>query len=235
MEPLWKNIQWGFSCAADFLINGVAAVALKMIFSRNDYRIMVDHDERRACIIKGKNTLNVTLEELTPLSPVAAKHLRLMGCEPANYLNIGFTNQVILKEAASAWQQALETVASLTRKKDSSMIPTFWNNLTGLLELREAEDSFAACQRTASMMFEYGERSGPPSSLQELRKRYPRAAAYILAESHAFSADERVAGRARRAMHLIASNGNIDRALELLPRTPPNLQHEKRRREPDDE
>lgn len=115
------------------------------------------------------------------------------------------------------------------------MIPTFWNSLTGLLELREAEDSFAACQRTASMMFEYGERSGPPGSLQELRKRYPRAAAYILAESHAFSADERVAVRARRAMHLIVSNGNVDRALELLPRTPPNLQHEKRRRGPDDE
>src|SRR5512138_3512479 len=145
---------------------------MKMIFSRNDYRIMVDHDEQRARIIKGKNMLNVTLEELTPLSPVAAKHLRLMGCDPANYLNIGFTNQVILKEAASAWQQALETATSLIRKKDSSMIPTFWNSLAGLLELREAEDSFAACQRTVSMMFEYGDRSGPPSTLQELRRKY---------------------------------------------------------------
>ena len=217
-------------CPRGILINGVAVVAMKQIFSRNDYRIMVDHDERRACIVKGKNTLNVTLEELTPLSPVAAKHLRLMGCEPSNYLNIGYTNQVILKEAASAWQQALDTVASLSRKKDSSMIPTFWSCLTGLLELREAEDSFAACQRTASMMFEYGERNGPPGSLQELRRKYPRAAAYILAESHAFSADERVAERARRAMHLIAGNGSIDRALELLPRTPPSLQHERRRR-----
>ena len=208
---------------------------MKQIFSRNDYRIMVDHDERRACIIKGRNTLNVTLEELTPLSPVAAKHLRLMGCEPSNYMNIGHTNQVILKEAASAWQQALDTVASLSRKKDSSMIPMFWSCLTGLLELREAEDSFAACQRTASMMFEYGERSGPPSSLQDLRRKYPRASAYILAESHAFSADDRVAEKARRAMHIIASNGNIDKALELLPRTPPNLQHEKRRRGGDEE
>ena len=208
---------------------------MKMIFSRNDYRIMVDHDEQRARIIKGKNMLNVTLEELTPLSPVAAKHLRLMGCDPANYLNIGFTNQVILKEAASAWQQALETATSLIRKKDSSMIPTFWNSLAGLLELREAEDSFAACQRTASMMFEYGDRTGPPSSLQELRKKYQRAAAYILAELHAYSANEKVAERARRAMHLIISNGNLERALELLPRTPPNLQQERRRRGADDE
>lgn len=210
-------------------------MTMKMIFSRNDYRIMVDHDEQRARIIKGKNMLNVTLEELTPLSPVAAKHLRLMGCDPANYLNIGFTNQVILKEAASAWQQALETATSLIRKKDSSMIPTFWNSLAGLLELREAEDSFAACQRTASMMFEYGDRSGPPSTLQELRKKYQRAAAYILAEFHAYSANEKVAERARRAMHLIISNGNLERALELLPRTPPNLQQERRRRGSDDE
>ena len=210
-------------------------MAMKVIFARNDYRIMVDFDEQRACIVKGKNTLNVSLEELTPLSPVAAKHLRMMGCEPANYLNIGHTNQVLLKEAATAWQQALETAASLNRKKDSSMIPTFWNSLAGLLELREAEDSFAACQRTASLMFEYGERTGPPGSLQVLRKKYPRAAAYILAESHTFSANEKVAERARRALHMIIANGNLDKALELLPRTPPNLQQEKMRRGDDDD
>lgn len=208
---------------------------MKVIFARNDYRIMVDYEERRACIVKGGHTLNVSLEELTPLSPVAAKHLRMMGCEPANYLNIGHTNQVILKEAATVWQQALEAAANLNRKKDSSMITTFWNSLTGLLELREAEDSFAACQRTASLMFEYGDRSGPPGSLQELRKRYPRAAAYILAESHAFSANEKVAERARRALHIITANGNLERALELLPRTPPNLQQDKLRKGPDNE
>ncbi len=208
---------------------------MKVIFARNDYRIMVDFDERRACIVKGGNTLNVSLEELTPLSPVAAKHLRMMGCEPANYLNIGHTNQVILKEAAAAWQQALETAASMNRKKDSSMITTFWNSLAGLLELREAEDSFAACQRTASLLFEYGERTGPPGSLQELRKKYPRAAAYILAESHAFSANEKVAERARRALHMIATNGNLEKALDLLPRTPPNHQQDKLRRVADND
>lgn len=115
------------------------------------------------------------------------------------------------------------------------MITAFWHSLSGLLELREAEDGFAACQRTASLMFEYGDRTGPPGSLQELRKKYPRAAAYILAESHAFSANERIAERARRALHIIATNGNLDRALALLPRTPPNLQQDKLRRGPDNE
>jgi hypothetical protein len=195
---------------------------MKTIFTKNDYHILVDVEKRRACIVKGSNNVSVCLEELTPLSSLAAKHLRMMGCDPKKYLNIGHTNQVILKEAEEAWEEAVAASRQVEKKNDTSMIPVFWRNLTGLLELREAEDTYAACQRSASLMLEYRQRGLPPGQLMELRRKHPRAAAYVLAEAYAFSADEAVALQARKAMRLLISGGDVRQALDLLPGSSPD-------------
>ncbi len=203
---------------------------MKQIFARNDYQILVDVNQRKACIVKGSSSVFVSLEELTPLSSLAAKHLRMMGCDPKRYMNIGTTNQVILKEAALAWEQAVAETRHTGRKADTSMIPAFWHYLPGLLELREAEDTYAACQKSASLMLEYQQRGLPPTQLMQLRKKYPRAAAYILAEAYAFSGNEEIAGRGRRAMHILIAGSDIKDALSLLPDTPPdNLYTEQQR------
>lgn len=194
---------------------------MKTIYSKNDYQILVDVDKRRACIVKGANNVNVSLDELTPLSSLAAKHLRMMGCDPKKYLNIGHTNQVILKEAAQAWEEAVAASRQVEKKNDTSLIHSFWKNLDGLLELREAEDTYAACQKSASLMFESRQRGLPPAQIMELRRKFPRAAAYVLAEAYAFSADDSIASEARRAMHILISNGDVKLALALLPSSPP--------------
>lgn len=194
---------------------------MKPIYTKNDYQILVDFDQRRACIVKGAHSVYVSLEELTPLSSLAAKHLRMMGCDPKKYMNIGLTNQVILKEAAAAWEEAVAKANNADLKMDTSMVPLFWQNLPGLLELREAEDTYAACQKSASLMLEYRQRGLPPAQLMELRRKYPRSAAYILAEAYAFSGDEEIAGRARKAMHILVTNGDIKDALGRLPNSPP--------------
>ncbi|SNB46797.1 hypothetical protein [Geobacter sp. DSM 9736] len=195
---------------------------MKSIYTKNDYQILVDVEKRRACIVKGSNHVHVSLEELTPLSSLAAKHLRMMGCDPKKYLNIGHTNQVILRDAAPAWEEAVAASLQVDKKNNTCMIPMFLQNLTGLLELREAEDTYAACQKSASLMLEYQQRGLPPAQLMDLRRKYPRAAAYVLAEAYAFSPDDRVAQKARRAMHILLTNGDIREALDMLPQTPPD-------------
>lgn len=194
---------------------------MKTIFSKNDYQILADIDKRRACIVKGGNNVNVSLEPLTPLSSLAAKHLRMMGCDPKKYLHIGHTSQVILKEAALAWEEAVAASRQAEKKNDTCLITAFWQNLKGLLELRDAEDTYAACQKSASLMLESRQRGVPPPQIMELRRKHPRAAAYILAEAYAFSADENVAREARKAMHILISNGDINVALSHLPSSPP--------------
>lgn len=205
-------------------------LGMKPIFSRNDYQILVAVEERRACIVKGADRVFVSLEELAPLSPLAAKHLRMMGYDPKLYLNIGHGNQIILKEAAPAWEAELAEAEQLSRRKDTSRIPLFWQSLPGLLELREAEDTYAACQKSPSLMVEYEQRGMSPARLMELRQQYPRAAAYILAETYAFSDDEGIAARGRRAMSLLAADGEIGQALALLPATSPDARTLERQR-----
>lgn len=195
---------------------------MQPVFTKGNYQILVDIEQRRASIVKGEHSVFVALEELTPLSVLAAKHLRMMGCDPKRYMNIGHTHHVILREAAPAWEKALSRAEHLARGKDTSMIPLFWQSLPGLLELRDAEDTYAACQKSASLMLEYKQRGLPPARLMELRQKYPRAAAYILAEVYAFSGSERVAERGRRAMHMLISNGDIQEAVAVLPNFPPD-------------
>jgi hypothetical protein len=195
---------------------------MQSIFKKNDYQIMVDLEERKACIVKGNSSVFVALEELTPLSSVAAKHLKMMGCDPKRYLNIGHSNHVILKEAEDAWHQALQKAERKNAVNETSMIPLFWHNLPGLMELRDAEDTYAACQRSASLMLEYHHRGLPPARLMELRQRYPRSAAYILAEAYAFSGSSSLAERGRKAMQTLVTGGPIEKALALLPDFPPD-------------
>ena len=195
---------------------------MKAIFAKGDYQILVDGEQRKACIVKGGNSVYVAFEELTPLSAVAAKHLKMMGCDPKRYLNIGYSNHVILREAEKAWQHALEQVDRQSGQLDTSMIHSFWQNLPGLMELRDAEDTYATCQKSASLMLEYRQRGLPPARLMELRQRYPRSAAYILAEAYAFSGSETVAERGRRAMHMLVTGIPTDEALALLPDFPPD-------------
>lgn len=207
---------------------------MKTIFSKNDYKILADVDERKACIVKGAHTVFVALEELTPLSPLAAKHLKMMGCEPARYLNIGHSNHVIIKEAEEAWHDAVRQSENRYLHHETSMIPEFWQNLPGLMELRDAEDTYAACQRSASLMLEYRYRGLPPARLMELRQRYPRAAAYILAEAYAFSGNETVAERGRKAIHLLITGAQLDDAVSLLPDLPPeNSEQDRTAQSPD--
>ena len=194
---------------------------MKTVFRKNDYQILVDIEKRRACIVKGENNVSVSLEELTPLSSLAAKHLRMIGCDPKKYLHIGHTSQVILKEAAEAWEEAVAASKQVEKRTDTCLIQAFWRNLDGLLELREAEDTYAACQKSASLMLESRQRGLPPPQIMELRRKFPRAAAYVLAEAYAFSADEAVAREARRAMYMLINNGDIKIALALLPSSPP--------------
>lgn len=195
---------------------------MKPIFTKNDYKILVDLDERKACIVKGANSVFVALEELTPLSALAAKHLKMIGCDPSRYLNIGHSNHVIIKDAEDAWREAVYQIENRLHQSDTSMIPLFWQNLPGLTELRDAEDTYAACLRSGSLMLEYQQRGLPPARLMQLRQRYPRAAAYILAESHAFSSNETVADRGRKAMHLLITGAGLDDAFSLLPDLPPD-------------
>lgn len=195
---------------------------MKPIFTKSDYQILADVESRKACIVKGSNSVYVALEELTPLSALAAKHLRMMGCDPKRYLNIGHSNHVIIKEAAAAWQAALEKAELTTEQSNSSMIHRLWQNLPGLMELRDAEDTYAACQKSASLMLEYQQRGLPPTRLMELRQKYPRAAAYILAEAYAFSGSDNIAELGRHAMHLLISGAPIEEALALLPNVPPD-------------
>ncbi|MBI5657065.1 MAG: hypothetical protein HZC44_09755 [Geobacter sp.] len=195
---------------------------MKPIFTKSDYQILVDVESRKACIVKGSNSVYVALEELTPLSALAAKHLRMMGCDPKRYLNIGHSNHVIIKEAATAWQSALNQAQHKTEQSNSSMIHCLWQNLPGLMELRDAEDTYAACQRSASLMLEYQQRGLPPTRLMELRQKYPRAAAYILAEAYAFSGSETIAELGRRAMHLLISGASVEETLAILPNVPPD-------------
>ncbi|MBT0665328.1 hypothetical protein KI809_13560 [Geobacter pelophilus] len=201
---------------------------MKTIFKKNDYKILVDVDERKACIVKGANSVYVALEELTPLSALAAKHLKMMGCDPSRYLNIGLSNHVIIKEAEEAWQAAVAQSEKKTHLNETSMIPMFWQNLPGLIELRDAEDTYAACQRSASLMLEYRQRGLPPARLMELRQRYPRAAAYITAEAYSFSGNETVSERGRRAMHLLITGALVEDALSLLPDLSPDLSEQDR-------
>lgn len=194
---------------------------MKQIFSKNDYRILVNVAERKACIVKGASSVFVALEELTPLSPLAAKHLKMMGCEPSRYMNIGNSNHVILKEAADSWREAVRRSERRPVQNETSMIPAFWKNLPGLMELRDAEDTYAACQKSASLMMEYRYRGLPPARLTELRQRYPRAAIYILAEAYSFSGNETVAERGRKAIHLLVTGSPLDDVIGLLPDLPP--------------
>ncbi|GAM09912.1 hypothetical protein OR1_02194 [Geobacter sp. OR-1] len=196
---------------------------MKTIFKKNDYKILADIDERKACIVKGTNSVYVALEELTPLSALAAKHLKMMGCDPGRYLNIGLSNHVIIKEAEEAWQAALKQAEQRNLPSESSMIPMFWQHLPGLIELRDAEDTYAACQKSASLMLEYRQRGLPPARLMELRKRYPRAAAFITAETYAFSGNETVSERGRKAMHMLISGDQVADALSLLPDLSPDM------------
>ncbi len=182
----------------------------------------MDVEQRKACIVKGGGTVFVALEELTPLSALAAKNLKMMGCDPKRYLNIGHSNHIILREAEESWQAVLEQTKLYPKQGNSSMIQLFWQNLPGLLELRDAEDTYAACQRSASLMLEYRQRGLPPTRLMELRQKYPRAAAYILAESYAFSGSETVAERGRRAMQILVCGTPTEDALALLPDFPPD-------------
>jgi hypothetical protein len=205
-------------------------MAMHEIYSRNDYRVKVDIVEQKACIIKGKNSISVPLEPLTPLSMLAAKQLRLIGCDPGNYLNIGHTNQIILKEAAQNWQQALTSAKQLAQARDTSMIPLFWQHLPGLLELREAEDRFAASMRTASLLLEQGVADALPKQLVDLRTQYPAAAAYICAEYVALSADEKLAARGRQALAQLVNGAGIEAVRHLLPTKMPNNPHHKMRR-----
>jgi hypothetical protein len=195
---------------------------MKPIFTKKNYQVLVDTELRKACIVKGSNSVYVALEELTPLSPLAAKHLKMMGCDTKLYLNIGYSNHVILKEAEAAWRRALKEADKVSAHGETSMIQQFWHNLPGLMELRDAEDTYAACQKSASLMLEYRQRGLPPNRLMELRNRYPRAAAYILSEAYAFSGSETVAERGRRAMHLLISGSPIEDARALLPDFPPD-------------
>ncbi len=195
---------------------------MKPIFTKNNYQILVDVDQRKACIVKGGGSVYVALEELTPLSALAAKNLKMMGCDPKRYLNIGHSNHIILREAEEAWQAVLEQTKLQTKHDNSSMIQLFWQNLPGLLELRDAEDTYTACQRSASLMLEYRQRGLPPARLMELRQKYPRAAAYILAEAYASSGSETVAERGRRAMHILVCGTPTEDALGLLPNFPPD-------------
>lgn len=195
---------------------------MKPIFTKKNYQVMADIELRKACIVKGNNSVYVALEELTPLSALAGKHLKMMGCDPKLYLNIGYSNHVILKEAETAWRKALQEADKKSAHGDSSMIQQFWHNLPGLMELRDAEDTYAACQKSASLMLEYRQRGLPPTRLMELRNRYPRAATYILSEAYAFSGSETVAERGRRAMHLLISGSPIEDARALLPDFPPD-------------
>lgn len=201
---------------------------LKQIFAKNDYRILVDTEQRKACIVKGSNSVYVALEELTPLSPVAAKHLKMMGCDPRRYLNIGHSNHVIIREAEDAWRTAVERAETSSRLSETSMIPQFWHNLPGLSELRDAEDTYAACLRSASLMLEYRKPDIPPTRLSDLRQKFPRAAAYIFAEAYAFSGSETVAERGRKAMHLLVTGADIEDALALLPDFPPDTPDQNR-------
>lgn len=201
---------------------------MKTIFTKTDYRILVDIDERKACIVKGTNSVFVALEELTPLSALAAKNLKMIGCDPSRYLNIGHSNHVIIKDAEEAWREAVYQCENRLHQSDTSMIPQFWENLPGLTELRDAEDTYAACLRSGSLMLEYQQRGLPPTRLMQLRQRYPRAAVYILAESHAFSGNETVAARGRKAMHLLVTGADLDDALSLLPDLPPDLPEQDR-------
>lgn len=195
---------------------------MKPIFTKSDYQILVDVESLKACIVKGSNSVYVALEELTPLSALAAKHLRMMGCDPKRYLNIGHSNHVIIKEAATAWQSALNQAKHKTEQSNSSMIHCLWQNLPGLMELRDAEDTYAACQKSASLMLEYQQRGLPPTRLMELRQKYPRAAAYILAEAYAFSGSETIAELGRRAMHLLIAGASVEETLAILPNVPPD-------------
>ena len=205
-------------------------MAMHEIYARNDYRVRVDPEEHKACIIKGSNSISVPLEPLTPLSTLAAKHLRMIGCDPGNYLNIGHTNQVLLKEAASAWHQALHSAQQLAQARDTSMIPSFWQRLPGLLDLREAEENYAAGARSASLLLEQCPHYSLPQQLLELRERFPHAALYIRAEYLALLADERLAERGRLAMALLLTGADLDEVRALLPaKTPDNLHQNLRR------
>lgn len=201
---------------------------MKQIFAKNDYKILVDVEQRKACIVKGVNSVFVALEELTPLSSLAAKHLKMMGCDPRRYLNIGHSNHVIIREAEAAWSAAVKQVDGRSLLNETSMIPQFWHNLPGLPELRDAEDTYAACLRSASVMLEHRKNDLPPTRLIELRQQYPRAAAYILAEAYAFSGSEAVAERGRKAMHLLVTGAKVEDALELLPDFPPDTAEQNR-------
>lgn len=201
---------------------------MQTIFIKNDYRILVDVDERKACIVKGANSVFVALEELTPLSALAAKHLKMMGCDPSRYLNIGHSNHVIIKDAEQAWSEAVYQCENRLHQNNTSMIPAFWQNLPGLVELRDAEDSYAACLRSGSMMLEYQQRGLPPARLMQLRQRNPRAAAYILAEAYAFSGNETIAERGREAMHLLITGADLGDVLAVLPDMPPDSSEQER-------
>jgi hypothetical protein len=205
-------------------------MAMKEIYSRNDYRVLVDVEGQKACIVKGKNSISVPLEPLTPLSILAAKQLRLMGCDPGNYLNIGHTNQIILKDAAQKWHLALTSATQLAQVRDTSMIPLFWQHLPGLLALREAEDCYAAGMRTASLFLEQGASDRLPEQLIELRTKYPAAAAYICAEHIALSADAKLAELGRQALAQLVRGASLEEVRKLLPTKLPNNPHRSLRR-----
>lgn len=205
-------------------------MAMHEIFVRNDYRVRVDLEEHKACIVKGRNSISVPLEPLTQLSTLAAKHLRMIGCDPGNYLNIGHTNQVLLKDAAPAWHQAIDNAQQIAQARDTSMIPCFWERLPGLLELREAEENFAAGARSASLLLEQGPHYTLPQQLHELRNKYPHAALYIRAEYVALLADEKLAERGRRAMALLLSGDSLEEVRALLPSKTPDNVHQNLRR-----
>lgn len=194
----------------------------KTIHAEENYQIEINHKELRIITPKGTKTISLLLGAYisdTP-NPAVAARLKKQGVNPNDFI---FINEYPIRKSA---RQALENEFAERNTKEDQMDAERKAKLElqfpGLTELRAAIEDEDRYQREFQKMMEDGDNDGvtPPApmiaNVGELQKKYPRAAAYLRAESYSYAAHDAKSEAGRKAMALLENSGSIEEAEQIL-------------------
>jgi hypothetical protein len=193
----------------------------KTIHTEKNYQIEINHKELRITTPKGSKTISLLLGACifdTP-NPAVAAQLKKQGLNPNDFI---FINGYPIRKSA---RQALEKEFAERNAKEDQMAAERKAKLElqfpGLAELRAAIEDEERYQREFRQMMEDGDNDGvkppaPMANVGELQKKYPRAAAYLRAESYRYAANDAKAEAGHKAMALLEKGGSIEEAEKIL-------------------
>ena len=194
----------------------------KTIHKEENYQIEISHNELRITTPKGSKTISLLLRACifdTP-NPAVAAQLKKQGLNPNDFI---FINGYPIRKSA---RQALEKEFAERNSKEDQMAAERKAKLElqfpGLAELRAAIEDEDRYQREFQQMMEDGDNDGvkPPApmiaNVGELQKKYPRAAAYLRAESYRYAANDAKSEAGHKAMALLENSGSIEEAEQIL-------------------